>query len=130
MAINSGIPNREGITVLDIYTSVSPGGTPGPASTNGAGNVKIYSLPAASTGDTQKLPGTTTGPTVPVDQIVGESHEVSGVFATISAGSPTAGQSPAPAPTVKAANGGASTGQQPAVTTPYTDAAWSTKSVV
>ena len=130
MAINSGIPNREGIAALDIYTSVSPGGTPGPASSNGAGNVKIFSLPVASTGDTQHLPSTTTGPTVPVDQIVGESHEASGVFATISAGAPAAGQSPDPAPTVKAANGGASTGQQPAVTAPFTDSLWSTKSVV
>lgn len=139
MAINSGIPNQDGIATTYIYTGVAAVGAPGPASSQGAGTIKAYSLPAASNSNTNVPPVTTTIPNVPVMQILGESHELEpmaggivtpGIFADITASAPTAGQAPTPAPTVKVASAAAATGQQPAVTTPFTQSGWATKSTV
>ena len=131
MAVNSGMPNQTGLATPYIFTAVAPGGTPGPASAPSA-SLKVYTLGQASTG----VVGSATtesigdaGITVPVNQVVGEIQEA-GVFGTITASAPTAGVPPTPAPTVKSATSAASTGQQPAVSSPFTDGSWTTKSVV
>lgn len=148
MAINSGVPNQEGLSTTYIFTATFPGGTPNPASEAGSA-VKVFTPGQASSpgGDAQQAGGTTetlaaAGITVPVEQIVGELHDATDQangsvnytplpLATISAGSPTVGQEPSPAPTVKEfATAENSDGQQPSVTTPFTGTGWSTKSVV
>ena len=138
MAINSGVPNQSGLSTQYIYTGVASG-TPGPASSQGAGNIKVLTPGQASTGQ-QTAPSTETiaaaGITIPVQQLLGDLHEgeaqaqTLAIYAEVSAGAPTAGQAPTPAPTVKVASSAASTGQQPAVTTPFTQSGWGTKSVV
>jgi hypothetical protein len=132
MAINSGIPNQDGLSTQYIFTAVAPGGTPGPASAP-ASSLKVFTPGQASTGKQGSATTETlaaAGIVVPVQQILGESNEASGLFADISAGVPTHGQIPSPAPTVKTFTGAASTGLQPAVTTPFTNSGWGTKSVV
>ena len=148
MALNSGIPNQEGLSTTYIYTAVAPGGTPGPASTPGSSLV-VFTPGQASApgGDRQQVAGTTetliaAGITIPVAQTVSELHtvlnEANGSldydptpYGTVSAGAPTAGQEPSPMPTLYHFNTAEpSNGQQPAVSTPFTNAGWSVKTVV
>ena len=141
MSINSGIPNQDGLSTQYIYTAVKPAGSPGPAS-QPATSIKVFTPGQASTGQQGSATTETlasAGITVPVQQILGESHEAEAgdaadvspaIYADISAGAPSAGQPPTPAPTVKVASGAASTGNQPTQTTPFTSSQWSTKSSV
>ena len=140
MAVNSGVPNQTGLATPYIFTAVAPGGTPPPASEPGSA-LKVFTPGQASTGVVGSATTETLGAagiTIPVDQLVGELHdgadEANGTVAdplgTITASAPTAGVPPTPAPTLKEFSGAASTGQQPAVTTPFTDTGWATKSAV
>ena len=140
MAINSGIPNQQGLTTQYIYTAVKPAGTPGPASTPGS-SLKVFTPGQASTGQQGSATTETlaaAGITIPVMQILSGLHEGEAggdatdpsIYASISSGAPTAGQEPNPVPTVKVATGAASTGLQPTQTTPFASSQWSTKSSV
>ena len=141
MSINSGIPNQDGLSTQYIYTVAKPSGSPGPASQPST-SIKVFTLGQASTGQQGSATTETlasAGITVPVQQLLGESHEAEAgdvsdvapaIYADISAGAPTAGLAPTPAPTVKIASGAASTGNQPGQTTPFTSSQWNTKSSV
>ena len=140
MSVNSGIPNQEGLSQQYIFTSVKPAGAPGPASAQTTA-LKVFTPGQASNGQ-QGHPTVETlaaaGLVIPVEQISGEVHTLDGeaneaapiVYADIKSGVPVPGQAPNPAPTMKAGTGTASGGHQPAVTTPFTNAQWATKSAV
>jgi hypothetical protein len=144
MALNSGMPNQSGISTTYIYTAVAPVGTPGPASTPGSA-LKVFTPSQASTGQQGSATTETlvsAGITIPPVQVVGEIHaggEADGnllsaaptTHGTASSGAPTPGQEPSPAPTTYVANtAAASTGQQPAVTVPFTNAPWAVKTIL
>jgi hypothetical protein len=145
MAINSGIPPQNGLNVSNVIFTSKLSGTPGPASEAGQSSLLVVTPGGASTGQQAALSteslssaGVTAAPEGLVGEIHGASYQANGSveaepipLATASSGSPTAGAPPTPAPTVVGfTTAEASNGQQPNVTTPFSNAGWNTISSV
>jgi len=104
------IPTQNTLSSFAILTS------------NKTSGLQSVTLGGASTGQqVNQVVGA--APTIAPEAVLGEVVE-SGLFSSQKSGVPTAGAPPTPAPTVYSAKATASTGQQPEVSTPDTDAAW------